>query len=387
LYCRGLCDAEEEVQSVPDVTTSCLDPDEDIDDLKQFVGAEKPSTEPFEPFDGEYVEDLEAMRAMGLPVSFGGLKPSKVDSNIVMQLYFCVLLILQPPKTSSKKKSKSSVEDVEAPEKPVYEAPNVGAWEEVLPHDSTVEAVFQEYWAEHGKSLVWNAWIEKYPQYAAQPDAITGHVVREETVESEDMLENQDGEHIVNDSEHNYAVVEGKEGTCEDEGVDVGLQDDLWAEHYTEMFWYYYNQYMNWYGTDVDNLVEGIEDLQIDEPEDGSGQGKKRKQKVAEAAQSNCTTPPAAQATEKSNGSHLQDNDDDDPPEEKSVKRKGRYVHCICELSCCIDEILPFVFSHEDDAEEIANIEDPEDKMKSTFDLMGYVIAPGSQHRFVSDHC
>lgn len=49
-----------------------LDKCEDADDAKHFDRLEEPpAQDPFQPFEGEFEEDLDRMRSMGLPVAFG----------------------------------------------------------------------------------------------------------------------------------------------------------------------------------------------------------------------------------------------------------------------------------------------------------------------------
>ncbi|ELU15228.1 hypothetical protein CAPTEDRAFT_187213, partial [Capitella teleta] len=338
LYYRGLFDLEDEDQS----DQNSLDSDEHIDDLKAFIGEEEPPCVPFEPFEGEYAQDEDAMKAMGLPVAFGGQpKPERKKKS-------------RAEKKKNKKKELPAMESEE-----VYEAPNVGSWQEVtLQEMSSLELGFRQYWAEHGRGLVWQSWVEKYPEYSLNPEVITGEVVREETVESSECsvdASTQDAAPI-----HNYAAVEGSERVTVEGEVDPGFNDDLWAEHFTEMFWYYYNQYMNWYGNDAtDDLVEGIEDLNIHEVEDGSGDGKRKRKKQSEQAgtEANACGRPGG---ESHSGQKPVDTngEGEEPPEERPLVKKS---------------------SHEDDEEEIADVEDPKEKMKSTFGLMGFVLDPGAQ--------
>lgn len=72
---------------------------------------------------------------------------------------------------------------------------------------------------------------------------------------------------------HSYAAPEGQ---CERQTADGSPQteneilteqfdvDQMWEEHYAEVYWYYYNQYMNWYtGCSVDELAENLHSLDV----------------------------------------------------------------------------------------------------------------------------
>ena len=84
-----------------------------------------------------------------------------------------------------------------------FEAPPVGQWEpveSVNPSESEPEHGWQSYWAQHGEYLVWQVWLEKYPEYL-NSDMVQIPYVKEETVEN-----------VEND--HSYCCKDMDDDTC-----------------------------------------------------------------------------------------------------------------------------------------------------------------------------
>ena len=88
---------------------------------------------------------------------------------------------------------------------------------------ATEDKKWQEYWSQHGHFLAWKSWIEMYPQHS----------------NIQQLLPSFDG------------TLSGVGDVSEDS--DALSLKQLWEEHYTQQYWFYFQQYQSWFAPETLN--------------------------------------------------------------------------------------------------------------------------------------
>ncbi|XP_064626164.1 trimethylguanosine synthase-like [Lineus longissimus] len=140
-------------------------------------------------FEGEFAGDLQLMKDMGLPVSFGVKFTESYEAKQKVV-----------PKRRKKKQSKRKPNVVPDADHP----PPHGDLEPARKclNEKDIKGAWQDYWQQNGEFLVWQQWVEKYPNNIDPnfvPPAYELEVVTTEATEKEE-------------GEESTADVEGKTG-------------------------------------------------------------------------------------------------------------------------------------------------------------------------------
>ncbi|KFM82541.1 hypothetical protein X975_16757, partial [Stegodyphus mimosarum] len=98
--------------------------------------------DPIMPFEGEFQDDVEIMKSMGLPLSFGRKKQKKVKQRDSSGIY------------TSDSNTENSLKDS-----------NMDCMIPVHISSEHIDAEWEKYWALHGETIVLNSWIQKYKDY------------------------------------------------------------------------------------------------------------------------------------------------------------------------------------------------------------------------------
>jgi trimethylguanosine synthase len=90
---------------------------------------------------------------------------------------------------------------------------------------------WQEYWLQHGHFLAWKNWIEAYPHYSNVQQLMPSF---DET------------------------------GEVSDDSAALGLKQ-LWDEHYTQQYWFYFQQYRSWFSPETLNSPVYSNESEVEE--------------------------------------------------------------------------------------------------------------------------
>ncbi|XP_035210944.1 trimethylguanosine synthase-like isoform X2 [Stegodyphus dumicola] len=99
--------------------------------------------DPIMPFEGEFQDDMEIMKSMGLPLSFGRKKQKKEKQRDSSDIY--------TSDSNIENSLKNSDMDCMIPARDIS--------------SDNIDAEWEKYWALHGETIVLNSWIQKYKDY------------------------------------------------------------------------------------------------------------------------------------------------------------------------------------------------------------------------------
>ena len=175
--------------------------------------------------------------------------------------------------------------------------------------DETAEHIkegFQQYWNKHGETLVWEAWIEKYPQCATEQnngeeqnaDQLSSQsVIDDEQKDSEifqepsmslipkeevtspaeilDNMLNKVKDLSLQPSENEISTGDTSQSHLGENEPEMTPEDyeehwkNLWNVHYDDCYWYHYSQYQEMY---VEETVESFKDDVVSDSDLGEAQ-------------------------------------------------------------------------------------------------------------------
>ncbi|XP_006825585.1 uncharacterized protein LOC102802469 [Saccoglossus kowalevskii] len=232
---------------------------------------------PVKPFEGEFIGEEDLMLKMGLPVTFLNSPRDLDEESRTMHLIDKLGKSERKKKKRRKRRNKKS-RDQRLDEE--YEAvyvesgtTNINNWE--------------EYWAENGEVLLWQTWVERYPEFqesTAREDDNEKHLyVSPDELKNDDLeklsnFEVKSGE-LRNSDLRNEDQINLETRNVEKTNSDILISDEnllveekeknrdvellpwklhpcenekwktKWEEHFSEQYWYYHQWYDEWMRT------------------------------------------------------------------------------------------------------------------------------------------
>ena len=143
---------------------------------------------PLVDFDSEFTNEIEAMKAMGLPLAFLG-NPNSEEKK-VPRFKICVSNESSSESSDNKKKRSKKLRKKEE----VHESKSGGVWVEQLSAEEhlSLEAEFKAFWDQNGHSLVLEEWNKMYGDFVAEKENLSPEDTEEPSPLAQENLQPSD---------------------------------------------------------------------------------------------------------------------------------------------------------------------------------------------------